>query len=73
MQKGIRAEDGENKSEQDAGDDGGDFHGVMMNWIGDISITILPLHQYALDAAVMNEPHERDEHMPDGSIVKKTA
>jgi hypothetical protein len=44
-----------------------------MNGFGDISITILPLHQYALDAAVRNEPHERDEHMPDGSLVKKTA
>ena len=31
VQKGIRAEGGEHKSEQDAGDDGGDFHGVMMN------------------------------------------
>jgi hypothetical protein len=31
MQKGIRTGGGEHKSKQDAGDDGGDFHGVMMN------------------------------------------
>ena len=37
MQKGIRAEDGEHKSEQDAGNDGGDFHVVMITGFGDFS------------------------------------
>ena len=39
MQKGVRTEDGEHKSEQDAGNDGGDFHAVLLNEIDDISIT----------------------------------
>jgi len=38
MQKGIRAEDDKHKSEQDAGDDGGDFYVVMMNRLRDLSI-----------------------------------
>jgi hypothetical protein len=38
VQKSIRAEDGEHKSEQDAGNDGDDFHGALLNRIGDFSI-----------------------------------
>jgi hypothetical protein len=37
MQEGIRAEDNEHQSEQDAGDDRGDFHAAMLNRTGDIS------------------------------------
>jgi hypothetical protein len=38
VQKDVRAEDDEHESQQDAGDDGGDFHGVMLNATGAISI-----------------------------------
>lgn len=38
VQKDVRAEDEEHESQQDAGDDGGDFHAVMLNETKDISI-----------------------------------
>jgi len=37
VQKGIRAEDDEHESEQDAGDDFNDFHPVMLNRTSDFS------------------------------------
>jgi hypothetical protein len=37
MQKDVRAENNEHQSKEDAGDDRGYFHAVMLNRIGDIS------------------------------------
>jgi hypothetical protein len=37
MQESIRAEDGEHKSEQNAGNDGGYFHAVILNKRDEIS------------------------------------
>jgi hypothetical protein len=31
VQKDVRAENNEHQSEQDAGDNGGDFHAAMLN------------------------------------------
>jgi hypothetical protein len=64
VQKDVRAEDNEHQSEQDTGNDGGDFHAVMLNRMGRIStlfqvwlhrsLILFLASRHALDVAVGN-------------------